>query len=185
MPRNAYVVGAGAGLILLIAGVYGLTSLSTISWGVPTFIVGMFLATMSSILLATKLANGFFVTKLANGLLATKSANGQGLATGVLGQMKSFMGTGNQDLIGAGVPARALVTSMRDTGTTVNDQVVVAFDLQVQPAGGPPYAVSHRQILPRLLMGAVLPGKLLQVWSDPVDTRRLTIDWSALLVQQS
>jgi hypothetical protein len=167
MPRNAYVVGAGAGLILLVAGVYGLTSLSTISWGVPTFIVGMFLATMSSILLVTKLANG------------------QGPATGVLGQMKSFMGTGNQDLIGTGVPARALITSMRDTGTTVNDQVVVVFDLQVQPAGGPPYAVSHRQILPRLLMGAVLPGKLVQVWSDPVDTQRLTIDWSALPVQRS
>jgi hypothetical protein len=167
MPRNAYVVGAGAGLILLVAGVYGLTSLSTISWGVPTFIVGMFLTTMSSILLVTKLANG------------------QGPATGVLGQMKSFMGTGNQDLIGAGVPARALITSMRDTGTTVNDQVVVAFDLQVQPAGGPPYAVSHRQILPRLLMGAVLPGKLVQVWSDPVDTQRLAIDWSALPVQQA
>jgi hypothetical protein len=167
MPRNAYVVGAGTGLILLVAGVYGLTSLSTISWGVPTFIVGMFLTTMSSILLVTKLANG------------------QGPATGVLGQMKSFMGTGNQDLIGAGVPARALVTSMRDTGTTVNDQVVVAFDLQVQPAGGPPYAVSHRQILPRLLMGAVLPGKLVQVWSDPVDTQRLAIDWSALPVQQA
>ena len=166
MPRNAYVVGAGAGLILLVAGVYGLTSLSTISWGVPTFIVGMFLTTMSSILLATKLANG------------------QGPATGVLGQMKSFMGAGNQDLIGTGVPARALITSMRDTGTTVNDQVVVAFDLQVQPAGGPPYAVGHRQILPRLLMGAVLPGKLVQVWSDPVDTQRLTIDWSALPVQQ-
>jgi hypothetical protein len=167
MPRNAYVVGAGTGLILLVAGVYGLTSLSTISWGVPTFIVGMFLTTMSSILLVTKLANG------------------QGSATGVLGQMKSFMGTGNQDLIGAGVPARALITSMRDTGTTVNDQVVVAFDLQVQPAGGPPYAVSHRQILPRLLMGAVLPGKLVQVWSDPVDTQRLAIDWSALPVQQA
>jgi hypothetical protein len=167
MPRNAYVVGAGAGLILLVAGVYGLTSLSTISWGVPTFIVGMFLAIMSSILLVTKLANG------------------QGPATGVLGQMKSFMGTGNQDLIGSGVPARALITSMRDTGTTVNDQVVVAFDLQIQPAGGPPYAVSHRQILPRLLMGAVLPGKLVQVWSDPVNTQRLTIDWSALPVQQS
>jgi hypothetical protein len=167
MPRNAYVVGAGTGLILLVAGVYGLTSLSTISWGVPTFIVGMFLTTMSSILLVTKLANG------------------QGPATGVLGQMKSFMGTGNQDLIGTGVPARALITSMRDTGTTVNDQVVVAFDLQVQPAGGPPYAVSHRQILPRLLMGAVLPGKLVQVWSDPVDTQRLAIDWSALPVQQA
>jgi hypothetical protein len=167
MPKNAYVVGAGAGLILLVAGVYGLTSLSTISWGVPTFIVGMFLAIMSSILLVTKLANG------------------QGPATGVLGQMKSFMGTGNQDLIGSGVQARALITSMRDTGTTVNDQVVVVFDLQVQPAGGPPYAVSHRQILPRLLTGAVLPGKLVQVWSDPVDTQRLTIDWSALPVQQS
>ncbi|SNS07060.1 hypothetical protein SAMN05216276_1003203 [Streptosporangium subroseum] len=167
MPKNAYVVGAGAGLILLVAGVYGLTSLSTISWGVPTFIVGMFLATMSSILLVTKLAHG------------------QGPATGVLGQMKSFMGTGNQDLIGTGVPVRALITSMRDTGTTVNDQVVVAFGLQVQPAGGPPYTVSHRQILPRLLMGAVLPGKLVQVWSDPVDAQRLAIDWSALPVQQS
>jgi hypothetical protein len=70
---------------------------------------------------------------------------------------------------------------MQDTGTSVNDQVVVAFNLVVQ--GDQPYQVSHRQILPRLLMGAVLPGRAVQVWSDPTNPQRLAIDWSALPAQ--
>ncbi len=113
----------------------------------------------------------------------TKLVSGQGPNTGVFGQMKNFMGTGNQDLIGTGVPAQALIISMQDTGTSVNDQVVVAFNLVVQ--SDQPYQVSHRQILPRLLMGAVLPGKAVRFWSDPTNPQRLAIDWSALPAQAS
>jgi hypothetical protein len=150
---------------MLISGVYGMTSLYTLSWGVPVFIVGLFLTISLSIV---------FIAKLVNG---------QGPATGVMGQMKNLLGTANQDLFGRGIPSTAVVTGMRDTGTAVNDQVVVAFDLLVQPTGGTPYAVSHRQILPRLLMGAVLPGKAVQVWSDPADPQRLVIDWNTLPAQ--
>ncbi|WP_157530001.1 hypothetical protein [Microtetraspora niveoalba] len=165
MARNVLLVGAAAGLVLLIGGVYGMSSLSTMSWGVPVFVIGLFLLIIGVTAFAARIAGG------------------HGPSTGVVGRMKDFMGTGNQELIGAGVPSRALITAMRDTGTMVNDQVVVAFDLRVQPAGGPPYAVSHRQILPRLLMGAVLPGRTVQVWADPVNPRRLAIDWSALPAQ--
>ncbi|GLX01116.1 hypothetical protein [Microtetraspora sp. NBRC 16547] len=165
MARNALPVAAAAGLILLIGGVYGMSSLSTMSWGVPIFVIGLFLLIIGATALTARLARG------------------QGPSSGVLGRMKDFMGTGNQELIGSGVPSRALITGMRDTGTMVNDQVVVEFDLQVQPAGGSPYLVSHRQILPRLLMGAVLPGRNVQVWVDPTNPQRLAIDWSALPAQ--
>lgn len=165
MSRNYLVVGAGAGLVLLLAGIYGISSISTMSWGMPAFIIGMFLLIGDGILFATVLVNG------------------SGPAGGVFGQMKSFLGTGNQELVGTGVPATALVTGMRDTGTSVNDQLVVAFDLRVQPAGGAPYEVGHRQILPRLLMGAVLPGRVVQVWTDPANPQRLVIDWSSLPAQ--
>ncbi|MEW9531646.1 hypothetical protein [Microbispora sp. NPDC049125] len=162
MPRNALAVGASAGLVLLVAGIYGMSSFVTMSWGVPLFVTGMITVVSCSIVLTTRLVNG------------------RGPSTGVLGQMKSFLGTGNQDLVGAGVPAQAVITGMRDTGTSVNDQVVVAFDLQVQPRDGQPYPVSHRQILPRLLMGGVLPGRTVQVWADPADPARVAIDWSVL-----
>ncbi|WP_214415497.1 hypothetical protein [Sphaerisporangium fuscum] len=165
MSRNALIIAAGAGLALLIAGIYGMSSLATMGWGVPVFIVGMFVLVSGSIILVTRLLSG------------------GGSSNGVLGQMKNFLGTNNQDLIGTGVPATALITGMRDTGTSVNDQVVVAFDMQVQPEGGQPYPVSHRQILPRLLMGGVLPGRTVRVWSDPSDPTRLIIDWSALPMQ--
>ncbi|MEV0971482.1 hypothetical protein [Microtetraspora glauca] len=165
MARNALLVAAAAGLVLLIGGVFGMSSLSTMSWGVPIFVIGLFLLIIGVTA---------FVARLAGG---------QGPSTGVLGRMKDFMGTGNQELIGTGVPCRALITAMRDTGTMVNDQVVVAFDLQVQPTGGRPYPVNHRQILPRLLMGAVLPGRVVQIWADPADPQRLAIDWSALPAQ--
>ncbi|MEN3533755.1 hypothetical protein AAH991_01455 [Microbispora sp. ZYX-F-249] len=162
MSRTVLIIGAGIGLAMLLAGIYGIGSIDTMSWGMPAFIVGMFLVIGDLVFLATKLIGG------------------GGPATGVFGQMKSFLGTGNQELVGTGLPATALVTSMRDTGTMVNDQLVVAFDLRVQPASGAPYVVAHRQILPRLLMGAVLPGRTVQVWTDPADPQRLVIDWSAL-----
>ncbi|GAA0404888.1 hypothetical protein GCM10009530_66290 [Microbispora corallina] len=165
MPRNALVVAAGAGLALLIAGIYGMSSLATMGWGLPAFLAGMFVLVSSTIILSMRLVNG------------------SGPSTGMLGQMKSFLGTGNQELVGAGVPASAVITGMRDTGTAVNDQVVVAFDLLVQPQGGQPYPVSHRQILPRLLMGGVLPGRTVRVWSDPADPARIVIDWSVLPAQ--
>jgi hypothetical protein len=165
MSRNVFVVGASAGIVLLFAGIYGMGSISTMSWGLPAFIVGMFLLVGDVVILAGRLVGG------------------GGPSGGVFGQMKSFLGTGNQDLVGTGLPATALVASMRDTGTMVNDQLVVAFDLRVQPASGAPYVVAHRQILPRLLMGAVLPGRSVQVWTDPADPQRLVIDWSALPTQ--
>jgi hypothetical protein len=162
MPRNVLAVGAVAGFVLLIAGIYGMSSFATMTWGVPAFTIGMLVLLPSSIILMIQLVNG------------------RGPSTGVLGQMKSFLGSGNQDLIGVGIPANALITGMRDTGTSVNDQVVVAFDLQVRPEGRQPYPVSHRQILPRLLMGGVLPGRTVRIWSDPANPARLVIDWSAL-----
>ncbi|MBP2704572.1 hypothetical protein JOL79_12175 [Microbispora sp. RL4-1S] len=166
MSRIA-LVAAGSGLSLLIAGIYGISSIYTMTWGVPVFVAGLLTFVISTIFVGTGLMGG------------------SGRSTGFAGRMKNFLGTGNRDLIGTGVPAPALITGMRDTGTSVNDQVVVAFDLQVRPHDGAPYPVSHRQILPRLLMGAILPGRTVQVWTDAADPTRLAIDWSAMPAQSA
>lgn len=83
-----------------------------------------------------------------------------------------------QRLLAIGLPARAVVESMADTGVTVNGQPVVSFGLTVQPADGPAYQVAHRQSLPRIPLGVIAPGVVLPVKVDPHRRDRLRIDWA-------
>jgi hypothetical protein len=74
-----------------------------------------------------------------------------------------------------GVPASAVVLSMSDTGITVNDLPMVMFDLEGRREGTVAYRVAHRESMPRLLVGAVLPGSQLPVRVDPADQGRLAM----------
>ncbi|GAA5067029.1 hypothetical protein HNP84_001056 [Thermocatellispora tengchongensis] len=82
-------------------------------------------------------------------------------------------------LLTEGVSAQAVVESMADTGVTVNGQPVVSFALEVRPEHGAAYRVTHRQSLPCIPMGMVVPGVTLPVRIDPQRPARLRIDWSA------
>jgi hypothetical protein len=90
--------------------------------------------------------------------------------------IKGIVG-GNHDLWDDGDPAGAVILSMQDTGVTINDQPMIAFDLDVRPEGGAAYRVVHRETMPRLLVGAILPGAHLPIFVDPRDPGRVLIDW--------
>ncbi|MEW9551595.1 hypothetical protein [Nonomuraea sp. NPDC050783] len=84
-----------------------------------------------------------------------------------------------QRLLATGVAAQAVVEAMADTGMSVNEQPVVSFVLSVRAADGRAYRVTHRQTLPRLPMGLVVPGVVLPVKVDRERSERVRIDWAA------
>lgn len=90
------------------------------------------------------------------------------------GLLRSF---NNADTLEQGVPASAVITSMGETGTTVNEHPVVEFGLRVTPGGAPPYDVTVKQMLPRLLLGQVRPGLTVDVKVMPGDPNDVAIDW--------
>lgn len=84
-----------------------------------------------------------------------------------------------QRLLATGVPAQAVIVSMADTGVTINNQPLVSFLLMVRTQDGQSYEVTHRQSLPRLTMGAVVPGVTLPIKVDRERRDRVRIDWAA------
>ena len=74
-----------------------------------------------------------------------------------------------------GTPAEALVLAIRDTGMTINNDPVVAFSLEVRPAGGRPYQAETRGRIGRLDVPQIQPGAVLPVSIDPGDPRKVAL----------
>ncbi|GIH78020.1 hypothetical protein Plo01_44490 [Planobispora longispora] len=142
-------------------------------WATPAFVSGMMLTLLGS----GATAWAFHAATMSR-VMSAFEPNTSATTVGGLFGMVHEMARGNDDLRSGGTPATALVISMTDTGVTVNDLPMVAFELEVCRAGAAPYRVSHRETLPRLLVGAVLPGCVLAVRIDPARPERLAIDWS-------
>src|SRR5262245_26189422 len=98
------------------------------------------------------------------------SAAGCGLADRFTGERE------NRQIRATGVPAEATVTQIWDTGVTVNNDPVVGFLLNVQPADGPAFQAKTRNLVSRLAVPRVQPGAHLRVFYDPKDTARVAID---------
>ncbi|MFB9877275.1 hypothetical protein ACFFMN_04965 [Planobispora siamensis] len=171
MKRIGLGVSAG-GAALLVAGVTGMTMWPMPGWAVPAFVSGMILLMSGSFAAAWSFHNAAF----GQAMSVFEAQAGPGLK-GVF-SMAQEMARGNDDLLASGTSATAVVISMTDTGVTVNGLPLVAFELEVHRDGAVPYRLAHRETLPRLLVGAVLPGALLSVRIDPDAPHRVAVDWS-------
>ncbi|GAA3098683.1 hypothetical protein [Streptosporangium carneum] len=168
--------GVGVGTAMTLVGLYGMAVVPTTefhlpTWAVPVFIVGLLLDVGASSLLFHVSFNRMWDRSL------------QAVLPGAEGGMGGFLSavsrlSGEDDLLVAGLPGRADILAMTDTGMSVNDCPVVRFRLAVRAGEAEPYVVDHRQTLPRLLVGAVLPGRGVSVRVDPADPGRLTVDWA-------
>lgn len=85
----------------------------------------------------------------------------------------------DKGLRATGVPGVATITSLGETGVTVNGSPMIEFGLDVDTAAHAPYSITIRQRAPRLLLGAFLPGSTVAVRVDPADREHLAIDWEA------
>jgi hypothetical protein len=72
-----------------------------------------------------------------------------------------------QRLMATGLVGQAVITGVRNTGATINENPIVEFDLRVALDGHPPYGVTHRQVVSRLVVGNFAPGATVPVRVDP------------------
>jgi len=74
-----------------------------------------------------------------------------------------------------GITAQGTILRTWDTGTTINDNPVVGFALNVTPTTEPAFQVEMKQIVSRIQIGAFLPGATVQVVYDPADHKKVKI----------
>ena len=80
-----------------------------------------------------------------------------------------------QYLMQAGRVGSATISTVRQTGTFVNNNPECEIDLQVSIDGGAPYAVTHRQVLAMVALPSFQPGASVPVRVDPNDASSLII----------
>jgi hypothetical protein len=78
-------------------------------------------------------------------------------------------GLRNRSLRREGLPARAKVINIWDTGTTINENPVVGLRLEVQPPGGSVFEAETEQLISRLLIPSIQPGMEVEVRYHPIN----------------
>lgn len=79
-------------------------------------------------------------------------------------------------IIANGVPARARVQRLVDTGISINDDPVVEFVLDVDSGDGRAHEARARALVSRLDVPAVQPGRIFAIHYDPQQPERAAID---------
>ncbi len=74
-----------------------------------------------------------------------------------------------------GIPAKAVVISVTETGTTVNDQPLVAIELEVHHPYGARFRATAEYFMPYPPPPEFLPGKTVQAFFLD-DTREVAVD---------
>lgn len=79
-------------------------------------------------------------------------------------------------ILAIGTPASGRIVKLVDTGTTINDDPVVEFVLEVTTTGGEIYEARTKGLVSRLDVPAVQPGRVVPVKFDPADRTRVAMD---------
>ncbi|MEP6924413.1 MAG: hypothetical protein ABI954_08095 [Pyrinomonadaceae bacterium] len=69
----------------------------------------------------------------------------------------------NQRILASGQDAEAKILAIADTGTRINDNPVIDFSLQVQPANYPAFVAQARQTVSIIHLPSYQPGKIVNV----------------------
>jgi hypothetical protein len=77
-----------------------------------------------------------------------------------------------------GIPARATITTIRATGSSINSRPVLLVDVSVAVPGRPAYQATVRTAPPIHLVGMLRPGVGLAVKVDPGRPEQLLVDWA-------
>ena len=88
-----------------------------------------------------------------------------------------FSGRGEAcDILATGKPATATIVGISDTGVTINQDPVVAFDLEVHPDHASPFLAKTKALISRLDVPQIQPGRTVPVKFDPKQPSRVAID---------
>jgi hypothetical protein len=80
------------------------------------------------------------------------------------------------EILATGKPANGRIVRLIDTGTTINNDPVVEFVLDVTPADGKPYEARTKALVSRLDVPSVQPGRIVPVKYDPQNPFRVALD---------
>jgi hypothetical protein len=72
-------------------------------------------------------------------------------------------GISNRQILASGQDAEATILTIADTGTRINDNPVIDFSLQVQPANYPAFVAQARQTVSLIQLPSFQSGKILHV----------------------
>lgn len=82
----------------------------------------------------------------------------------------------SRELMRTGIPARAVVQSLGETGITINNQPQLSIGLEVHPPEGDPYLVSMSRVTSILEIPRLQPGAEVAVVIDRKNPRNLVLD---------
>ena len=80
----------------------------------------------------------------------------------------------NRRVLKQGRQAEAEILKIWDTGTTINDNPVVGFRLEVRPITGAPFTADTERLVSRLRVHEFKPGMTVKVRYDP-DTKEVAL----------
>jgi hypothetical protein len=101
---------------------------------------------------------------------------GIGITIIVLVWVRKFMRNMTGANLKDGMPAQATILRIWDTGTTINDNPVVGFLLEVRPQNRPSYQAESKSMIPRLSISQFQPGAIIPVKIDPQNQARVALD---------
>jgi hypothetical protein len=72
--------------------------------------------------------------------------------------------------------AEAVIISVEETGTYINDQPRLAFRLQVHSPMHPPVEIVHKQVVPLLALAGFQPGTTIMVKVNPENPKDIQLN---------
>ena len=76
------------------------------------------------------------------------------------------------------VSASATVVGVRATGSYVNHDPILEFDLTVLLEGATAVPISHKELVPQRFLARVQLGGSLPILVNPLNVHELSIDWA-------
>jgi len=102
-----------------------------------------------------------------------------GIALIVIGIIVGRRAAATDQLLQTGTAGTAAITGLTQTGMYMNENPQIRMQLLVSLPGQTPYAASHTEIVPLMLLGRLTSGAPLSVRVDPMDLNRIAVDWSS------
>jgi len=101
-----------------------------------------------------------------------------GIGLIVFGLIVGRRADSTDQLLQTGIPGTATITGLTQTGAYFNENPQIQMNLLVQLPGEVPYAATHREFVPLMLLGRLSSGAPLAVRVDQMDRSKVAVDWS-------
>jgi len=108
-----------------------------------------------------------------------------GIGLIVVGLVVGRRAANTAQLLQTGIPGTATITGLTQTGMYLNENPQIQMNLLVQLPGEVPYAATHKEFVPLMLLGRLSSGAPLAVRVDQMDRSKVAVDWSGSTPQMA